>query len=377
MGKLPRIAWLFPSLARGDYWHPLLAGIAEHSSAQIVFTGLWPGYAADYEGAFEVHVVGKTRVVRYRTTVSGYPKTIVLPPLQLLPRLFAWKPDVLFVSSFTFWTALGMLYKFAKPVRLVVVYDGSSSAVDDKKGLRWWWRRLLARGPDAFVTNSHGGKRYLTDVLDIPTEKVFAHPYQVPECRAERERDEDPAAPLRFIFVGRVMKGKGLDSLITAAAAIHRSGAPTFEVTVLGDGPEREALEARCAAEGLAEIIRWAGWVPANSVPAYFADADVLIFPSRADVWGVVILEALAAGVPVVCSTEAGAAELIIEGENGWLFDPYKEDQLVSAMKAAQESKNRLPVLRTRAIESVRPFSVEAAVRFISTVALSRSEEAR
>jgi glycosyltransferase involved in cell wall biosynthesis len=75
------------------------------------------------------------------------------------------------------------------------------------------------------------------------------------------------------------------------------------------------------------------GWVEYGRLGAYFQQADVFVFPTFEDVWGMVALEAMVFGKPVLCSKWAGAAEVIVEGENGYIFDPYEPEGLAIAMR--------------------------------------------
>jgi glycosyltransferase involved in cell wall biosynthesis len=102
---------------------------------------------------------------------------------------------------------------------------------------------------------------------------------------------------------------------------------------IIGTGDQRQTLEAYIQQQGLTETIEWLGWVDYGSLGQYFQAADVFVFPSLEDIWGMVVLEAMAFGKPVLCSRWVGAAELITEGKNGAVFDPHQPQQLADRMQ--------------------------------------------
>jgi glycogen(starch) synthase len=141
----------------------------------------------------------------------------------------------------------------------------------------------------------------------------------------------DPAAPVRLLAVGRLVADKNLARLLVA---LRRTGLSSGEVEleVCGDGPERGALQA--SARRLGVSVRFRGWVPAGELPAVYADADALVLVSTYEPFGVVVREAVAAGLPLVCSCAAGAAgDLAVDGRNALLVEPTDTDEIAAALR--------------------------------------------
>lgn len=136
----------------------------------------------------------------------------------------------------------------------------------------------------------------------------------------------------RLLFVGRVAAVKGLAVLIDALALL-RERAIDVELSVVGDGPEREGLEAKAAALGLADRVRFLGYQNQAAVRQQLAETDVFVLPSFAEGVPVVLMEALAAGVPVVATRIAGVGELVEEGVSGELVPPGDVASLAGAVE--------------------------------------------
>ncbi|WP_331072255.1 glycosyltransferase family 4 protein [Longimicrobium sp.] len=157
-----------------------------------------------------------------------------------------------------------------------------------------------------------------------------------PGARAEarsRVRAELGMAPgtVAFVYAGQLIARKGVDTLLRAFARLHAPGAVAV---VAGDGPDRDALAALARELGIAERVRFPGFVQPARLPGLFAAADAFVLPSHAEGWGVVVPEAMAAGLPVLASERVNAAaDLVAEGRSGWLF-PAGDDRLLGARMA-------------------------------------------
>lgn len=91
-------------------------------------------------------------------------------------------------------------------------------------------------------------------------------------------------------------------------------------------------MESFAESENFSHRIKWVGEVCYEHVGAYLQQADVFVFPTLEDVWGLVAVEAMMFGKPILCSKWGGAVELVIDGENGFVFDPHDAETLAELM---------------------------------------------
>lgn len=138
----------------------------------------------------------------------------------------------------------------------------------------------------------------------------------------------------RLVCVARLSAEKGLDVLLRAASLVARSGLE-FELCVLGDGPERSALEALARELGLAQRVRFEGWQCGADVHARILGARALVLSSLSEGLPIVIMEALALRRPVIATAVGGISELVVAGECGWLVPPGCAVELADAMRDA------------------------------------------
>ncbi len=211
---------------------------------------------------------------------------------------------------------------------------------------------LTAHGADAFVLASGLPARLKRLVLAragavLPVSEDIATSLRAlgAPCEAVVPMGVDVAAiraattprrsePGRLLFIGRLAGKKGVAHLLEALAQV-----PTARLVVVGDGPDRAALERRAAELGLGGRVTWRGQQPRHEVEAELQQAAALVIPSVVDVDGdkdgtpVVLPEALAAGVPVVASDLAGLGEHLRHDQSGLLLPPGDVGALVLALR--------------------------------------------
>ena len=137
-----------------------------------------------------------------------------------------------------------------------------------------------------------------------------------------------------FLYVGRLWELKGIFEL-TAAYARMRSAGVSAALVIVGDGRDEGRLRADIASREL-DGITFAGFVQREDLPRWYAAADVLVFPTRGDTYGMVVDEAMAAGLPVISTTAAGEiGTRVVEGETGWLVPARDPEGLAQAMASA------------------------------------------
>ncbi len=175
------------------------------------------------------------------------------------------------------------------------------------------------------------------------------------EVSSFRARHGMQAGRRHILYSGRLAAAKRVDLLIDAFAAIaHRR--PDWGVLVAGDGPLRRDLAARVP-PSLAGRILWPGFLEAEEIRVAYHAADLMVLPSDYEPWALVVIEAMAAGCPVISSDVVGAsAELIEDGVNGRLFRsgdlPGLTDALLTSTDLATLARYRAAI--PRAIETWR-----------------------
>lgn len=211
------------------------------------------------------------------------------------------------------------------------------------------------------------------ELARFTSRRVHVVPY--PASLVPREPDGVRPRPRgrvpNVLFVGRLVARKGVDRLLRAAAA----SAVPYRVTIVGFGPQEGGLRDLAARLGLAERVEFAGRVSEADLARRYAEADVFVLPATVDErgdtegLGVVLLEALAHGIPVVGTRRGGIPDIVLDGETGLLV----EDGDVAALNGAIERLLEDPDLAQRLVAAGqahlrRSFSAESVAGRLARV---------
>jgi glycosyltransferase involved in cell wall biosynthesis len=292
-------------------------------------------------------------------------------PWGLPPALARFAPQVVISTELGPRTLLGWLHAGLARVPLVTWIETTPLRVAGGGALRralgpW----LLGRA--AAVLGPGREARRVARGFGVPDARIFdapnAHDGETFEKRAAR-LDRDSAArdlraglatrPRIALVVGRLFEVKGVRPLLDAWNRVPSALRRDWTLLFVGSGPLAGELARACKTHRPGEIVHVPAVQPADLVP-FYSSADLLVFPSLGDVWGFAVNEAMACGLPVLCSTRAGCApELIRPGENGWLADPLDAGAFAAALSRAMTCGRRRE-LGARARATLARFTPEA-----------------
>jgi 1,2-diacylglycerol 3-alpha-glucosyltransferase len=254
---------------------------------------------------------------------------------------------------------------------------------------RIWWkeaakRRVIRSLFDAAVAGGRRHVAYLEELqfpesrigrfYDVVDNEFFRN--GVARARSEQSRAELAAPDRYFLYVGRLSAEKNLEALIRCFAQVRRRGSDS-SLVLAGDGPFRGHLEDQVGEAGLEHWVRFAGLKSTAELLPYYAFAEAVVLPSRQEPWGLVVNEAMAAGLPVIVSNRCGCAgDLVEHGINGFLFEPDREEELTDALCLADRaSPAERESMGRRSEEIISRYSVhhwaEEVLRLVRTVAFA------
>ncbi|MGA9378285.1 MAG: glycosyltransferase family 4 protein [Phormidium sp.] len=368
-----RIAWLLNSAF--FYWHPTLSEFTHLFPETTVFAGWWKGYAPGLEDSFKVEVLGDRKIIPLIQSSTSYGSNFTSLPLTIVNRLFKFKPDVIFSNSFGVWTILALLFKPVGKWKVVIAYEGSSPGVDYRNSApRLAVRRAMVQAADACITNSQAGKAYLIEILKAKVDRVFAKPYEVPDPKALLEYDQNTdfnfsqlQQPI-FLFVGSVESRKGINFLLEACAILEKQQIHNYTLLVVGDGTQREELESFCRSANLTEQVKWLGRIDYGKLGTFFRNANIFVLPTLEDTWGVVVSEAMVLGKPILCSKWAGASEIVLDGENGYIFDPSDPEKLAQMISRFISDPQLINSMGNKSQQIMAEYTPKAAAEFLAKV---------
>lgn len=219
------------------------------------------------------------------------------------------------------------------PVRIATEHDG---VFPRSRSAAYSNRVLVSRVLTHTVAVSEAVKNLWCESDGVSRDKVIVIPNGVPDTR----RPRPPHSGCRVGMVGRLSSEKGADVLLRALALLPRERYPDLKLVVVGDGPQRPELEQLIRSLGVEDRVEMMG--TRHDVPEILATLDIFALPSRREGLPLALLEAMAAGLPVVASAVGGVPEAINRAELGLLVPPEDPAALSRALaRLADESEAR------------------------------------
>nr|WP_272503904.1 glycosyltransferase family 4 protein [Salinibacter ruber] len=210
---------------------------------------------------------------------------------------------------------------------LVIIHHNLLSGGQDTGVRAWLKRRATHLGANVAVSGPVA-ETVPGPVVRIPN--TFRPVYDQPST-GEESRDG-------LLFVGRLVSVKGADLAVEALRRLRKRGIDTT-LTICGDGPERDALERQAKEADLEDAVKFEGWTEPDELADRYRHAELLLVPSRYEPFGIVALETLASGCPVVAAETGGLPEAV--GDCGLLVPPDDAEGLADATERALRSDVR------------------------------------
>lgn len=290
---------------------------------------------------------------------------------QVLGRI---QPDLVLVPGWSFQMCRQVVrWTRSNGIPAVVM---SESKRDD--GPRSWWREQLKscfirRNFQAAIVGGDMHARYLAE-LGMPPRLIFKGYDAVDNAHFARAADmarkdpdavraRTPALPARPFLMGafRLLPRKNALRLVEAYAAYREEMRElSWDLVICGTGEQFDELASLISARGLAGFVHLVGFLPYDEVAAWYGMAECFVHPALQEQWGLVVNEACAAGLPVLCSNGVGSApDLVHHGVNGYLFDPGSVQAISAAMvklhRDGPEARRRMGEASRRLVAQLAP----------------------
>lgn len=254
-------------------------------------------------------------------------------------------------------------------------YEGTEHTERNVGQIRTLYRKLASKWIDSIACNGILSKSYLLKI-GYSKEKIFLGNMAADSTNMSKKTstitNEEVAifrkkhhlnSPI-YIFVGRLSPIKGLNYLIEAWSKFTKQINNSATLLIVGSGPQESELKGLADRLDICNLL-FTGDVDYDQLAIYYKASDVFIIPTLQDNWSLVVPEAMAAGLPIICSKYNGCWPELVTKENGWVFNPLNQREFVDTLTIAFNNRDSFTEFGKRSQHIVKKYSPEKAAQNI------------
>lgn len=282
---------------------------------------------------------------------------------KLITTLNKVNPDILAISGYSRPAMLASLLWSLWNKKPTILFSESKEDDDSRS---WWKEQIKAKLVSLYKAALVGGKvhkKYL-EKLGMANNAIFLG-YDVVENNIFNPKHlKSYSCSLNkpyFLAINRFIPKKNLSFLVSAYSNYRQIvGNNAWDLVICGDGELRLQIEQQISSFGLEKAVHLPGFLQQEELFPYFAHASCFVHASTTEQWGLVVNEAMAAGLPVLVSNRCGCFEdLVIEGVNGFGFDPENLEQLTQLMSNISSENTNLQKMGQASLKQIQNYSPE------------------
>lgn len=337
-----------PSPYRVDFFSYLQRNYPEYQF-HIIFSGAGMEnrkWSVELEGLSDyVFLKSRTLIIRKR-----FDDRYVFLPTGVEKALDGIRPDLVFAMEYNPTILRAVRWCGRRKVPFISWTDGTLHSERNIGRVQRFSRHYIIKRAKAFVASSTASREAQIAYGADPAKCFLSYlTVDIGKYLAKKES----YGSRQLLYVGSLIQRKGLDLLLPALADADED----IRLVIAGEGQERPLLEEQARKLGIADRLEFKGYVEGEALRELYAASDAFVLPTREDCFGLVILEAMCASLPVICSKYAdGAGDLIVDGGNGYIVDPEDTEGFARAIRQAF-SGGRLAEMGKKSYERAQEFS--------------------
>jgi glycosyltransferase involved in cell wall biosynthesis len=288
---------------------------------------------------------------------------------ELFGILRGIRPDIVINSEFNLNSLCGSLFGRLHKRKTLLWSEATCYSEHNRSHARRLYRRFLVKLNDGVVASGLDAKAHLLS-LGVPEHSCFVavdavediknrSDYPVLERRAMSIRSGFSGTIL--LYSGQLIERKGVANLLDTYKIV--SSQHDVSLLIMGSGPLENRLKQKVQHERIKNV-HFLGFMNETDKWVYYLASDIFVLPTRLDVWGLVVNEAMVCGLPVVCSKYAGAArDLVVDGENGRVVDPFDIAGFSLAIEQLATDKSKRQKMGSSSRTRIAEYSIEESAQ--------------
>ena len=352
-----------PSPYRVDFFYYLQTHYNDRYDFQILYycnDNMNRKWNSDKDRILNSHFVS-SKTIRIKKKFDDH---FITFPVGVSKKLRELSPDIVVAMEYSPAILMAMRYCRKNKIKYISWSDGTINSEKNIGRLQKFSRKYIVKRADAFIGSSNAtienqvsmgadrSKCHLS-LLTVDLDKYI--------FRGEKNYTNS------LICVGSLIERKGVDLLIDALALTKTN----VVVECVGDGPEKDALIAKASELGVSDRINFCGFLDGDTLNEKYSQAGAFILPTREDCFGLVLIEAMCAKLPIIASKYSdGAFETVENGRNGYIVDPYDAKKLAEVIDAVFSDKEKMTSMGDESFKLIDKFYFENVAKgYIEAIA--------
>lgn len=351
-----------PSPYRVDFFYYLQTHYEAYEFSIIYYCNdsMARQWKADEERIVNSHFV-PSKTIRIKKRFDDHYISFPVGVGRLLKRL---APQVVVAMEYS--PAILQAMHWCKKNRIPYVSwtDGTINSEKNIGHLQRLSRRYIFKRADAFIASSHAA---MENQLAYGASREHCHISMLTVDLDKYYIRNRAGYSDMLLYVGSLIQRKGVDLLIDALAACRNR---RVKLVIVGDGQEKENLKEQARALGISERVEFLGFLSGDELRRCYAEAGAFVLPTREDCFGLVLIEAMCAGLPIIVSKYSdGAEETVLEGVNGYIVDPDDREKFAEKIDRLFADEHIREEFGSESYENTDKFRFEnVAVGYIEAV---------
>ncbi|OBR89891.1 D-inositol 3-phosphate glycosyltransferase [Clostridium ragsdalei P11] len=335
-----------PSPYRVDFFLYLQENYMDYEFTVIFTNGSTRKWNVNYKKLNKYYIL-KALKIKYPTK---FDRRFLVISYGINRVLNSVKPDVIVASEYNMTVQTAFLWSRLHKKKFISWTDGTLRSEQEFKGLRIFIRKKIIKGANAYIASSINSKKLQ---MNYGAEESKIHiSYLTVDIDSYMVKHK-PRGKFQILFVGRLVKGKGTSLLLEALKRVNGD----YKLLIAGDGPELENVKQKVNELDLSSKVEFLGFLQREELTKHYASSNLFVLPTLNDCFGLVILEAMCAGLPVISTIYAGGApDLIDEGVSGMIVDPHNTKQFAEAIQKVMDDQDYAKKLGENALKKVHDF---------------------
>jgi glycosyltransferase involved in cell wall biosynthesis len=266
---------------------------------------------------------------------------------KLINNLLKFQPDIIITDGFAKWTYVALYLHVFKKIPHVMCYERTAHTERNAQWYKTKYRQFVMRWIDVICCSGNLCADYVKSLgytadkitcghIVADTEELAITVENISQTQVDELREKYQVKGTLLLYTGQIIQRKGISELLTAWAELLFDEPITL--MLVGDGIQLKEMQEKVA---LLDNVIFTGRIDYDDIPLFYKAADAFIIPTLEDNWSLVVPEAMACGLPIICSKYNGCHPELVTPENGWVFDPLDKANTSETLLSAVESKDK------------------------------------